>query len=63
MGPNGMSTQLEAAAPVAVAVPALAARFALHMKQHGLIYAVMWLVLDATGTWATVSSSAAGVWG
>jgi len=54
---------MEASAPVAVAVPAIAARFALHMKQHGLIYAVGWLVLDATGAWATVASQAAGVCG
>lgn len=58
-----MSTSMEAAAPTAVAVPAIAARFALHMKQHGLIYAVGWLVLDATGTWATVASQATGVCG
>lgn len=63
MGPAGVSTQMEASAPVAVAVPAIAARFALHMKQHGLIYAVGWLVLDATGAWATVASQAAGVCG
>ena len=58
-----MSTSMEAAAPAAVTVPAIAARFALHMKQHGLIYAVGWLVLDATGAWATVASQAAGVCG
>ena len=58
-----MSTSMEAAAPTAVAVPAIAARFALHMKQHGLLYAVGWLVLDATGAWATVASQAAGVCG
>jgi len=56
-----MSTAMETAAPTAVAMPAIAARFALHMKQHGLIYAVGWLVLDATGTWATVASQATGM--
>jgi hypothetical protein len=44
--------------PEAVAIPAIAARFMLHMKQHGIIYAVGWLVLDATGTWATVTAQA-----
>lgn len=63
MDPTRVTTSMEASAPVAVAVPALAARFALHMKQHGLIYAVGWLVLDATGTWATVASQASGVCG
>lgn len=63
MGPAGVSTQMEASAPVAVAVPAIAARFALHMKTHGLIYAVTWLILDASGAWTLVASQAAGVCG
>ena len=45
--------------PEAVAIPAIAARFMLHMKQHGVIYAVGWLVLDATGTWAAITGHAA----
>lgn len=45
--------------PEAVALPAIVARFMLHMRQHGLIWAVGWLVLDATGTWATLTGHAA----
>ena len=41
--------------PEAVALPAIAARFMVHLKQHGIIYAVGWLVLDATGTWSTIT--------
>ena len=44
--------------PEVVALPAIAARFALHMRQHGILYAVGWLVLDATGTWATITAQA-----
>ena len=44
--------------PGAVALPAIAARFALHMRQHGVIYAVGWLVLDATGTWSVITGHA-----
>ena len=58
-----MLTSQVAAATNSVAVQSIGARFELHMKQHGLIYAVGWLVLDATGAWATVASQAAGVCG
>lgn len=47
----------------AVAPPVIAARFMLHLKTHGLVYAVGWLVLDASGTWAAVTGHAAGMCG
>lgn len=41
------------------AVPIVAARFMLHLKTHGMTYALAWLVLDATGTWALVTGQVA----
>ena len=35
--------------------PLTVARFMLHLKQHGMAYALGWLLLDATGAWATVT--------
>ena len=56
MDPRSVTDSLEGASPTPVAVPIVLARFMLHLKTHGVIYAVGWLVLDATGTWAAVSS-------
>lgn len=56
MDPSSVSSTLEVASPPPVAVPAILARFMLHLKQHGIVYAVGWLVLDATGTWAATTS-------
>lgn len=47
----------------AIAVPVLAARFMLHLKTHGIVYAVGWLVLDASGTWAALTAQAGNVCG
>jgi hypothetical protein len=49
--------------PGVIAVPAIMARFVLHVRAHGLYYAVGWLVLDVSGAWATITSQAAGVCG
>ena len=74
MGPDGVSSSgspspepsphsiLIDGAGVA-AIPPIAARFLLHLKQHGVIYAVGWLVLDASGTWAALTAQAANVCG
>lgn len=47
----------------AVTVPIALARFSSHVSRHGLAYAVAWLIIDATGTWAAFTSAAAGVCG
>lgn len=38
-----------------VAPPVVLARFLVHLQKHGLAYAVGWLVVDATGTWAAIT--------
>ena len=49
-GPPAASSSLGGVAP-----PVVVARFLVHLQNHGLAYAVGWLVLDATGTWAMVT--------
>lgn len=44
-----------------VAPPVVVARFLAHLQNHGLAYAVGWLVLDATGTWSMVAGQVSGM--
>lgn len=41
------------------APPVVMARFMLHLKTHGMVYALGWLILDATGTWALLTGQVA----
>ena len=52
---NSQSSPSGGASGPLASPPLTAARFMLHLKQHGMAYAIGWLILDATGAWATVT--------